>query len=37
MEKEPTISYENFVNELDLGDSFTTSLIDILVKVSLVS
>lgn len=32
VEKEPTISYENFVNELDLGDSFTTSLIDILVK-----
>ncbi|KIM46462.1 hypothetical protein M413DRAFT_441555 [Hebeloma cylindrosporum] len=31
-EKEPFISYENFVNELDTGDSFTASLIDILVK-----
>lgn len=31
---EPTISYESFVNDLDIGDSFTTSLIDILVKVS---
>ena len=30
---EPTINYESFVNELDTGDSFTTSLIDILVKV----
>jgi hypothetical protein len=29
----PTISYENFVDDLDIGDSFTTSLIDILVKV----
>ncbi|KAF9462077.1 hypothetical protein BDZ94DRAFT_1290537 [Collybia nuda] len=29
---EPTISYENFVNDLDIGDSFTTSLVDILVK-----
>lgn len=29
---EPTISYENFVDDLDTGDSFTTSLIDILVK-----
>ncbi|RDB20103.1 hypothetical protein Hypma_012869 [Hypsizygus marmoreus] len=29
---EPTISYETFVNDLDTGDSFTTSLIDILVK-----
>ena len=32
---EPTISYEAFVEELDGGDSFTTSLIDVLVKVSL--
>jgi hypothetical protein len=32
---EPTISYETFVEELDGGDSFTTSLIDALVKVSL--
>ncbi|KAI0677288.1 hypothetical protein C8Q78DRAFT_80914 [Trametes maxima] len=32
-EKEgPTISYETFVEELDEGDSFTTSLIDVLVK-----
>jgi len=30
---EPTINYESFVNELDTGDSFTTSIIDILVKV----
>ncbi|KAF5387744.1 hypothetical protein D9615_000688 [Tricholomella constricta] len=29
---EPTISYEEFVTDLDTGDSFTTSLIDILVK-----
>ncbi|KAG5648772.1 hypothetical protein DXG03_000121 [Asterophora parasitica] len=29
---EPTISYEDFVTDLDTGDSFTTSLIDILVK-----
>lgn len=37
MEKETTISmtYENFVTDLDTGDSFTTSLIDILVKVCL--
>ncbi|KAI0660735.1 hypothetical protein C8Q70DRAFT_972044 [Cubamyces menziesii] len=27
-----TISYETFVEELDEGDSFTTSLIDVLVK-----
>lgn len=33
VEKEPTITYEDFVNELDTGDAFTTSLIDILVKV----
>ena len=33
VEKEPSVSYENFVNELDTGDSFTASLIDILVKV----
>ena len=32
---DPTISYELFVEELDAGDSFTTSLIDILVKVRL--
>jgi len=31
---EPMISYENFVIDLDTGDSFTTSIIDILVKVS---
>lgn len=30
---EPTISYETFVEDLDPGDSFTTSLIEILVKV----
>ncbi|KAG1805196.1 uncharacterized protein BJ212DRAFT_1570923 [Suillus subaureus] len=29
---EPTISYEHFVEDLDGGDSFTTSLIEILVK-----
>ncbi|KAI0686000.1 hypothetical protein BC835DRAFT_1381182 [Cytidiella melzeri] len=29
---EPTISYETFVTELDTGDSFTSSLIDVLVK-----
>jgi len=29
---EPTISYEAFVEELDGGDSFTTSLIELLVK-----
>lgn len=34
VEKEPLISYESFVNELDTGDSFTLSLVDILVKVS---
>ncbi|KAI0353095.1 hypothetical protein OH77DRAFT_1484409 [Trametes cingulata] len=33
VEKEgPSISYEAFVEELDEGDSFTTSLIDVLVK-----
>ncbi|KAF9567379.1 hypothetical protein CPC08DRAFT_814249 [Agrocybe pediades] len=32
VDKEPSISYENFVNELDIGDSFTASVIDILVK-----
>ncbi|KAF8969342.1 hypothetical protein BDZ97DRAFT_1795167 [Flammula alnicola] len=32
VEKEPSITYEDFVNELDTGDSFTTSLVDILVK-----
>lgn len=30
---EPRISYDTFVKELDAGDSFTTSLIDILVQV----
>ena len=30
---EPTITYEAFVEELDGGDSFTASLIDVLVKV----
>lgn len=34
VEKELYISYENFVNELDTGDSFTASLVDILVKVT---
>ncbi|KAK7470325.1 hypothetical protein VKT23_001756 [Stygiomarasmius scandens] len=29
---EPTISYENFVEELDVGDSFTSTIIDCLVK-----
>ncbi|OCH95937.1 hypothetical protein OBBRIDRAFT_787783 [Obba rivulosa] len=29
---EPSITYETFVQELDEGDSFTTSLIDVLVK-----
>ena len=33
VEKETTITYDEFVNELDTGDSFTTSLVDILVKV----
>ena len=33
VEKEPSISYESFVDELDIGDSFTLSLVDILVKV----
>ena len=28
-----TITYEAFVEELDEGDSFTTSLVDVLVKV----
>lgn len=32
---EPTITYEAFVEDLDRGDSFTTSLIDVLVKVCL--
>lgn len=31
---DPSIHYEAFVEELDTGDSFTTSLVDILVKVS---
>jgi hypothetical protein len=30
---EPSISYEAFVEDLDGGDSFTTSLVDVLVKV----
>lgn len=29
---EPTITYETFVEELDVGDSFTATLIDALVK-----
>ncbi|THV08249.1 hypothetical protein K435DRAFT_771803 [Dendrothele bispora CBS 962.96] len=29
---EPTISYENFVEDLDEGDSFTSTIIDCLVK-----
>lgn len=33
LENEPMISYEDFVEDLDRGDSFTTSLIEILVKV----
>ncbi len=33
VEKEPTITFDDFVKELDTGDAFTTSLIDILVKV----
>lgn len=33
VEKEASISYENFVHELDTGDSFTATIIDILVKV----
>jgi hypothetical protein len=33
VEKEPSITYESFVIELDTGDSFTLSLVDILVKV----
>lgn len=32
LENEPMISYEDFVEDLDRGDSFTTSLIEILVK-----
>ncbi|KAL4081421.1 hypothetical protein V8B97DRAFT_2001604 [Scleroderma yunnanense] len=32
LEKEPMISYEDFVEDLDRGDSFTTSLIEVLVK-----
>jgi hypothetical protein len=31
---EPSISYEAFVEELDTGDSFTASLVDVLVKVT---
>lgn len=33
-EGEPSISYEAFVEELDACDSFTSTLIDVLVKVS---
>ena len=34
VEKEgPSITYESFVEELDEGDAFTTTLIDVLVKV----
>lgn len=29
------ITYESFVEDLDEGDSFTTSLVDVLVKVRL--
>ncbi|KAJ7129285.1 hypothetical protein C8R44DRAFT_74160 [Mycena epipterygia] len=29
---EPTISYKNFVEDLDAGDSFTTTVIEILVQ-----
>lgn len=37
VERETTtsITYENFVTDLDTGDSFAASLIDILVKVSI--
>ncbi|KAF9021532.1 hypothetical protein BDZ89DRAFT_1071379 [Hymenopellis radicata] len=31
-ESEPTISYETFIEDLDAGDSFTTTVIDVLVK-----
>ena len=36
VEKETTssITYKNFVSDLDAGDAFTTTLVDILVKVS---
>lgn len=30
---EPQISFRAFVEELDTGDSFTTTLVDILVRV----
>ena len=29
----PSITYEAFVEELDEGDAFTTTLVDVLVKV----
>lgn len=29
---EPSITYENFVKDLDTGDSFTTTFVDILIK-----
>ncbi|KAF8622065.1 hypothetical protein AX15_007215 [Amanita polypyramis BW_CC] len=29
---EPSITYENFVKDLDTGDSFTTTFVDILVR-----
>jgi hypothetical protein len=31
---EPLITYDAFVDDLDTGDSFTASVLDILVKVS---
>jgi hypothetical protein len=32
-DEEPNISYEALVDDLDVGDSFTTQLIEVLVKV----
>ena len=32
-DEKPTITYEAFVEDLDEGDSFTASLVDVLVKV----
>ncbi len=38
VEKEgPSITYESFVEELDEGDAFTTTIIDVLVKVRVAS
>jgi len=34
---EPAITYEAFVEDLDRGDSFTTSIIEVLVKVRVTS